>query len=66
MVAHAERQNSTVPPPIPCGAVMFVNNEERDVIEERAYNVVKHRSASLLMGRADGMDISMVDMGAIE
>ena len=66
MIAHAERQSAAAPPPIPCGAVMFVNNEEREIIEERAYKVVKHKSASLLMGRAEGMDISMVDMGATE
>ena len=70
MVAQAERNNAVAPPPIPCGAVMLINNEERGIIEEKAHNIVRHVGSSgplssLLVGRASSLDITMIDMGAV-
>ena len=65
MMEQAHATNAQAPPPIPCGAVMLINNVERDIVEEQAYKVIKHAVGDLLTGRS-GLDIAMIDMGVIQ
>lgn len=60
MIGQAQRMDVNTPPPIPCGAVMLINNTERMCIEEQAYKIVKHTADRV------GLDIAMVDMGAVQ